>query len=547
MLQSGLEKRDYCSPKHGALMQARSNLKSRLKMYRFKREKELILEEDFDATKASLMEAIAVEEIASSKILAKFIELFISRKRFADALELISASLKKSSKNSHLLWLRAYCYAQGGDLSKAIENASLSLEISPNQAVVSLNLAVWKSRLATDGLQIKNFFEEHSRKHLDNLIDKAEPLDINEYKNNKKIRIGYVSGDLKNHSVRYFIEPFLRFYSRSDFEVHAFMTMQPDDISNILGGLVDKWHDVRDLPDSELLELIRRERIHILVDLSGHTEGSRLEVFAMRAAPVQVTWFGFMQTLGMQAIDYRFSDHSVTPEDSDKFYTEKLYRLKCMASYMPPVNADVIHSMPFNENGFMTMVSLNEPRKINDEVLEVWQRLHSSRGDVGLIIISHEHDKEAAINQLEPKLRRHNFDRSRVLVHPRMTMREFLGISSVADFALDTFPVSGGTVTLHSLWIGLPTLTLKNTGDTAANNSAASTMSGVGMNECVASSPEEYLSVGLDWLNNPGLVEELRRSCRPMLQASELMDYRARISEVESAYQKMWQERIETS
>ena len=110
-----------------------------------------------------------------------------------------------------------------------------------------------------------------------------------------------------------------------------------------------------------------------------------------------------------------------------------------------------------------------------------------------------------------------------------MTMREFLGISSVADFALDTFPVSGGTVTLHSLWIGLPTLTLKSSGDTAANNSAASTMSGVGMNECVASNPDKYLSVGLDWLNNPGLVEELRSSRCPMLQASELMDYRSRI------------------
>ena len=190
------------------------------------------------------------------------------------------------------------------------------------------------------------------------------------------------------------------------------MTMQPDDVSNILSGLVDKWHNVQGLADGELLELIRRERIHILVDLSGHTEGSRLEVFAMRAAPVQVTWFGFMQTLGMQAIDYRFSDRSVTPKGSDEFYTEKLHRLECMASYMPPVNADVIHPMPFQENGFMTMISLNEPRKINDKVLEVWQRLHADHADVGLIIISNEHDKDAAINQLQPRLERHNFDLS---------------------------------------------------------------------------------------------------------------------------------------
>ena len=119
-------------------------------------------------------------------------------------------------------------------------------------------------------------------------------------------------------------------------------------------------------------------------------------------------------------------------------------------------------------------------------------------------------------------------------------MLQYLNITSAADFALDTFPVSGGTVILHNLWIGMPTLTLRADGQTGANNAAASTLSGVGLEECIASSTVEYIDIGKSWLNDPDQVSKLRQKCRPCLQASNLMDFKARVAEVEESYREFW-------
>ena len=508
----------------------------------YKNELALLTQGDFSSARASLLESIKLDGIVAPRAIEKIVEYFIGQRKFVDANAILDEALSILPRNPALLWLRAFCLAQSGNIEDAITYATKCLAISPDDSMVALNRACWKARATTDALETKRVFEEWAGKFIDNLAESVPPLDVTSYQDDGKLKIGYVSGDFKNHSIRYFIEPFLRFHSRDSFDVHAFMTMAEDTISSILKPLADTWHNVADMSDRDLLDYIRREKIHILVDLSGHTDGSRLEVFGMRAAPVQVTWFGFMQTLGMKAIDYRLTDFSITPPGSDDMYTEKLHRLQCMVSYMPPVNADELHRMPCLDNGHVTMVSLNDPRKINDDVLGAWKAILDSNPEAGLIIISNEKEKDTANEQFLPKLTAHEFDTSRVLVHPRLSMLDFLNISSVADFALDTFPVSGGTVTLHSLWIGLPSVTLGGAGQTGMNNSAASTLTGVGLGECVAGSIEDYVALAQEWIETPSIIADMRQKCRPALQASPLMDYGSRIAEVENAYHSMWTE-----
>ena len=510
----------------------------------YKHELDLLSKESFEKARIKLIKSIKKNGLPFPEAIEKIIDHFIGKQKFDDASQILKIALKKMPKHARYLAQSSYCHAQAGSLTTAINLASQSLAINQNQPTVALNKACWLARTSGDPIEVKKYFEDWSSKYLDKLAEKSDPIDLLNYEKNKKIRIGYVSGDLKNHSVRYFIEPFLKLFDRERFDVHAFMTMPEDEISQILKPLVSKWHNVSDLKDRELFKLIREERINILVDLSGHTKGSRIEVFAMRAAPVQVTWFGFMQTLGVSAIDYRLTDSSISPPGTDEHYTEKPYRLDCMVAYSPPVNAEQLHSLPSKEKGTVTMVSLNDPRKITDEMLASWRNIMSANLNCGLIVISTEKERNAAERQLKQRFESLKFDMERVLIHQRLTMLEFLNISSVADFALDTYPLSGGTIVLHALWIGLPIVSLDGHGQTGMSSAASSTLRGVGLDEFVANSLQDYENHANRLISDPSYLQNARDRCRPALQSSPLMDHQKRVRDVEAAYLHMWRNKL---
>jgi tetratricopeptide (TPR) repeat protein len=427
-----------------------------------------------------------------------------------------------------------------GNLTQAITCIDQALAINPHHSTALLNRACWLAGHLGDGLESRELFETWGRLFMDGLTKKATPLPPRDLEPLRKLRIGYVSGDLKNHSVRYFIEAYLRLHNRQQFEVHAFMTMPGDEITEWLKPLVDCWHDVDGLDDAQLLSKIRSLQIDVLVDLSGHTSGHRLSVFAQRAAPVQVTWFGFMQTLGMKAMDWRLTDDSATPPGSDAFYTERLYRLKAMVTYTPPLNTDELFEAPWKTNGYVTMVCLNHSRKISDAALHTWARILEVNSQAGLILISSETDPIQNDKGLLNRLNQHGLPMDRILVTGRMTMFKFMRMASIADFAVDSFPISGGTTTLHALWMGLPTLTLDNTASGARQGATAAIEAGCGLTDAVAHNVDEYVELASRWIKEPELIDDLRARCRPGLQSSALMSYQERVEEVEQAYREMW-------
>lgn len=190
---------------------------------------------------------------------------------------------------------------------KAIDRAKRSLELSPNNAITALNKTIWQSNYSSNGPAIRTAFELWASRYIEPAQCTAPMKNFHDFKRSKSetLKVGFLSGDLKNHAVRYFIEPYLKLHDRSRIELHIFMTAEEDEISQILKQWAPNWHNVRDLNSNSLLSYIRTLEIKILVDLSGHTENSKLDVFAARAAPVQVTWWGFVHTLGIKEIDYR--------------------------------------------------------------------------------------------------------------------------------------------------------------------------------------------------------------------------------------------------
>jgi predicted O-linked N-acetylglucosamine transferase (SPINDLY family) len=430
--------------------------------------------------------------------------------------------------------------AKLGKHVEAIHWADRALEINPNNETIFINRITWLAAQSKDPMEVKALYESWGKKFMDPITDQANTNYNLEPTQNRKLKIGYVSGDLKNHSVRYFIEPFFRGHDRQQFEIHAFMTMAGDEVTELLKTTVDKWHDVQKLDDQALFDLIRKEAIDVLIDLSGHTEGQRLSVFAMRAAPVQVTWFGFMQTLGMKAMDWRLTDWAISPEGTDAHYTEKLWRLDCMVGYAPPSDCEAQYPSPYIRNGYVTMVSMNHTRKISDQALETWREILVQNPNSGLILISSYEDPKLAQSSMNERLEKIGMPMNQVSISRRLSMKEFMSLASVADFALDSFPISGGTTTLHGLWMGLPILTLNDQDHGGMGCATAQTLKGLNLHECVTETRSAYLEKATNWIRNPLNVEKIRAESRTSLLNSHLMAHTQNILQLENFYKKIF-------
>ena len=465
-----------------------------------------------------------------------------AERRYSDAIFILESSLEKLGDDAATLAQLSELYMTMGNHHKAIEAATRSLNEVPDNAVTALNRAIWQSNYEDRPSEIKKAFEQWSSRYLQ-LPSSGSPLRSatqTDKASVRPLRGGYVSGDFGNHPVRYFIEPYLRLHDCSQFEIHAFMTSEEDEVSQFLKEWVPHWHNVKALDNSALLSFIRSLEIDILVDLSGHTEASKLEVFAARAAPVQVTWWGFVHTLGIKEIDYRLSDFETCPPGAERHYTEALCRMECLTAYTPPVNCDTQYPSPWRRNRYVTMISLNHTRKLSEAALDCWCEVLLQNPNSGLIVVTAEGNEADTHNYFTPRLVERGFPMDRVSAVPRLSMLEYMNVASVADFALDSFPVSGGVTTLHSLWMGLPVLTLTPKTTIAMQTYSGNTLRLVGLDECVTSSNQELISRATQWIQHPALIDQLRERTRPSLVSSPFMNLEARVRELEACFREMW-------
>lgn len=425
---------------------------------------------------------------------------------------------------------------------KAIDRAKRSLELSPNNAITALNKTIWQSNYSSNGPAIRTAFELWASRYIKPAQCTAPMKNFHDFKRSKSetLKVGFLSGDLKNHAVRYFIEPYLKLHDRSRIELHIFMTAEEDEISQILKQWVPNWHNVRDLNSNSLLSYIRTLEIKILVDLSGHTENSKLDVFAARAAPVQVTWWGFVHTLGIKEIDYRLTDYEACPPGAEDHYTEALCRMACLTAYVPPVGCEEEYSSPWVQNQFVTMVSLNHTRKISDAALNTWREILEKNQNAGLIIVTGEVSELQKDNYFVQRLTESNLPMDRVAAVPRLTMLEYMRVASVADFAVDTFPISGGVTTFHSLWMGLPILTMCPGNKIAIQTYAANVLSSIGLSEGITNNINQYVDLATYWIQNPSVISQLRSTIRQKMITSPFLDHDERVKELEYCFEEMW-------
>lgn len=385
--------------------------------------------------------------------------------------------------------------------------------------------------------------EESSREHrrLGALIE--EPVrhlrrtHDNDRDPNRPLRIGFVSADLRDHAVAYLIEPVWRAMRGGPHRIVAYANLHAEDaVSARLRALADDWVRVERMDDDALADRIRADRIDILFDLSGHTVGNRLPVFARRPAPVQVTWIGYPGTTGLSAIDYRFTRRDQTAGlQMQELFIEKLVFLR-QRGFSVPSGAPDVNALPALHKGDVTFGSFNRAGKIGAQVVDVWSRLLAAVPGSRLLIaaVSEERTRQRLVDLFAE----HGIGSQRLEFRPRIDLLEYLALHLEVDVALDTFPYTGGTTTTHALWMGVPVVTLK--GNTMQQSQTASILEMVDPRDWITDTPDQYLARAKAAVADLAELNDLRRQLRSRVAQAFVGSDELIRAEVNIALQTMW-------
>ena len=328
--------------------------------------------------------------------------------------------------------------------------------------------------------------------YADPLTSKAQPH-ANSRDPGRRLRVGYVSADFRDHVIGQFIHPVLAHHDRRLTTIFVYSASTQEDVqTRRLKTLVHGWRNIADMDDEEATELIRADSIDCLVDLSGHSAGNRLLVFARKPAPVQLTWMGYLNTTGMSAMDYKVTDQIADPPGADVCYREKLMRLPspqwCYSQEVKQPEAADSNIRTFHSRILLGCVA--RFMKINDDCIDLWIEVLRVVGNADLRLIDvPDHPRTAEILE---RFSRAGFSH-RVSILPTLRGGEYWQRIKELDIALDPFPYTGATTTLDCLWMGVPVVTLA--GAYGAERSAASILSGLCCEHLIARSRDEYASL----------------------------------------------------
>jgi predicted O-linked N-acetylglucosamine transferase (SPINDLY family)/predicted SAM-dependent methyltransferase len=357
-----------------------------------------------------------------------------------------------------------------------------------------------------------------------------------------RLRIGYVSPDFCRHPVAHFIEPVLAAHDRARFHVIGYScSAQRDEVSARFERLCEHWRDVSRLTDGQIADRIRFDGIDILVDLAGHTGGGRPALFAMKPAPVQVTWLGYPNTTGLRAMDYRLTDALTDPPGAaERFHTEKLVRLPGgFLCYRPPEDAPQAVRPPCLDSGRVTFGSFNNLSKVTDDMIALWARLLEEVPGSRLLMKAYGLSAESARRDFGARFAARGIGADRLrLLPPERAHRDHLARYNDIDVALDTFPYNGTTTTCEALWMGVPVVSLA--GNSHVSRVGLSLLERVGLADLVAAGPDEYVAKAAALARDARRLSGLREGLRQRLRSSPLLDAQRLTRELESAYLGMW-------
>jgi protein O-GlcNAc transferase len=358
------------------------------------------------------------------------------------------------------------------------------------------------------------------------------------------LRIGYVSPDFRRHAVAAFLAPVVAAHDRNRFEVVAYSnTLQIDATTHRLQGLCDRWHDITALDDDRAAALVAADEIDVLVDLTGHLARNRLGIFARRPAPVQVTYLGYHTTTGLATVDYRLTDGYTDPPGNERFFVERLYRLRGgWLCFQPPAEAPMVAELPLRASGRPTFGSFNNLAKVAPGVVALWSQVLTAVPNARLLLKNLSLRDAGTRALVHERFDAYGVAPERVeLIGWTETAADHFGVYHRVDVCLDTFPYNGGTTTCEALWMGVPVVSLA--GERSAGRFGASILARVGLSNLVADDGDGFVAAAVALVRDPERLAALRQDLRPRMAASSLCRPEPFTRSLEEAYLAMFTER----
>ncbi|MBK9130300.1 MAG: tetratricopeptide repeat protein [Gammaproteobacteria bacterium] len=356
----------------------------------------------------------------------------------------------------------------------------------------------------------------------------------------RRLRIGYVSPDFCRHSIAYFMLPVLARHDKAQVEVHVYYTRRgQDDVTALIRPYADHWTDCAAWTDAALAERVRADRIDILVDLSGHTEGNRLLAFARRPAPVQVTYLGYPGSTGLESMDYRLCTEDTDPPGAEAWHSERLQRLpRGLWCYRPLLDPDAPGSAGRERDDGLVFGSMNAFAKISPAMLRLWCAILRALPLSRLVMTSVPEGETRA--RLREVFAAEGIVPERVELYGKLPYAEYRALLARVDIALDPYPYNGTTTTCDTLWRGIPVVSLR--GETSASRSGYALLKAVGLEDLAAEDEESYVRIAVALAQDAARRAALRSGLRARMEASALRDEAGFTRELEAAYRAMWRQ-----
>lgn len=359
-----------------------------------------------------------------------------------------------------------------------------------------------------------------------------------------KLRVGLVSGDFRNHPVGHFLHSLLKHISNYDIELVAYAT-QPgtDHFSELIKPYFTEWRNIGGLTDTAAARLIYTDKLHVLFDLSGHSSYNRLALFAWKAAPIQVSWLGYLASTGVTAIDYILSDHYAIRTEDEQNFSEKILRLpQCCVCFTPTFDALLTTPLPALSTGHITFGSFNNLAKMNNQVVALWAKLLTLVPNAKLCLKASQLQEPQIQNLTLQRFAEHGISAERlILLTPIPNAKEHLLAYQNIDIALDTFPYPGVTTSVEALAMGVPVLTLQGNGLLARMGESIN--HNANLPDWIAVDEADYLSKAIYFSKNLAQLAQLRLSLTTSIMSSPLFDSASFAKHFSDSLWALWQDR----
>jgi predicted O-linked N-acetylglucosamine transferase (SPINDLY family) len=424
-------------------------------------------------------------------------------------------------------------------IAEAVQSYRQALSLRPSYAAAHSNLIFALDML--DGASAReqqaeraHWYKQHAKQYAPRKQRHANSPDPE-----RRLRLGYVSADFYRHSACYMFGPVIRRHDPAAFEVFCYSGVRRgDEVTAQLKESAQGWRDCASVSDDELAEQIQRDEIDILIDLSGHSAGNRLTVFARKPAPLQVTAWGHATGTGISGIDYLLADRILIPKKDRQYYAEEVLDLSCCGCYEPPSYLPDVSQLPAIAARQVTFGCINRLEKISPRAIELWGRLLAAIPEAQLLIKARALEDQALKQRLLAALASAGVAAGRVRLRGGSPHAEHLRTYDEIDIALDPFPQNGGVSTVEALWMGVPVVTLL--GATVPSRVSAAYLTAAGMSDWIARDESQYVAIARDAADKPRSLGRLRAALRGKVRKAVMSRPEAYTREVEETYRAMW-------